>query len=100
MNHKEHLIEQHVLRYQARLSHIDELVERVDRGDNLNDAAQLADELSHIRQEREALLSQINGLKSDYSEAWQQQNIEQSGPMIIWEAVANKLQKLINHTEH
>lgn len=100
MNQKEHLIEQHVLRYQARLNHIDELVERVDNGDNLSDAAQLADELTLIRQEREALLNQIDELKRSCTQEWQEETIEQVGPMIIWEAVANKLQKIITHTKH
>ena len=100
MNQKEHLIEQHILQYQARLSHIDELVDRVDKGDDLNDAAQLSDELCLIRQEREALLSQIKDLKNSSRQEWQSGSIEEAGPMIIWEAVAKKLQKLISRTEH
>ncbi len=100
MNQKEHLIEQHVLQYQARLAHIDELVERVENGNNLNDASELCDELCQIRKERQALIDHINQLKMKTREEWQENTIEEAGPMIIWEAVAKKLERLLRTTRH
>lgn len=100
MNQKEHLIERHILQYQARLHHIDELVDRVEKGDNLRDAAELCDELTQIRIEREALLEDIQALKDKTREEWQENTIEEAGPMIIWEAVAKKLEGLIKRVNH
>jgi len=100
MNQKEHLIEQHILQYQARLHHIDELVDRVEKGDDLHDAAELCDELTQIRIDRKALLEHIQKLKNRTREEWQSNTIEEAGPMIIWEAVAKKLEKLIKRVNH
>ncbi len=100
MNQSEHLLEGKILQYQAHLNHIDKLVERVDREGNLDDAEQLYNALSYIREERELLLALINKLKHNIHTIYLENTRENTHPMIIWEAVANKINGLVNPYDH
>ncbi|MCF6219413.1 MAG: hypothetical protein L3J62_11545 [Gammaproteobacteria bacterium] len=96
MNLPQHLIEAQALKYQAHLVHVTELVERVEQKGALSDAKQLYDALCGIKEERELLLTQIDTLKDHIHKACLNTSQHPPHPIRVWEAVANKLDGLIN----
>ena len=100
MTTKEHLVEQKILEYESRLKHIDELFSLIrEKADNLEDTSEVMVELARIRKDREKLLAHIEELRRQNLEEWQEANIEEAGPMIIWEMVAKKLENLLERIE-
>ena len=100
MTDYESLVEQHVLEHEARRKHFDELLARAERGiGSKPEAEELKDELAALRKEREKLLEHIEQLKQKTHEEWQEETIEEVGPMIVWEAVAKRLEALIERIE-
>jgi len=91
------LTDQHFREYEARLKHIDEMLERASQ--SKKDRSEFDDELNEIRTERAELLNHLNALKKKSQDEWQTDGIENAGPMIIWDAVAKKLEKLIERIE-
>ena len=86
------LAEQHIRKYDALLRHMDELFEQAEAGE---ESTETSAELAALRQEREKLLAHIEELKSKVREEWQEESFEEAGPMIVWEAVAKRLEKLV-----
>jgi len=87
--------------YTSHLKHIDELLERARNGiATASDSAELDAELSKLRQERNNLQHHIEEIKQQSMEEWQVKGIEEAGPMIIWDAVAKKIEGLIERIEH
>jgi len=78
MTNKEHLIEQHILEYESRMRHIDELYQRAHQAagkiDNADEAQSRLDELAAQR----ALLQ---------------------GPMAVWDILAQKLEDFVERHE-
>ena len=91
------LTDQHFKEYEARSKHIDELFERADQ--SMKNRTEFDDELSRVRAERQELLNHLSELKKKSLEEWQTEEIEQSGPMIMWDVVAKKLEKLVERIE-
>ena len=90
------LIERHNSRYQSRLSHLDQLLAVADRRKATNpEPAALDDELATVRREREQLLKDVEQLRKHPNAAYQDESLEEAGPMIIWELVAKRLERLI-----
>lgn len=101
MASREMMIEQTILEHKARLKHFDELLEQAEQGiTNKVESAEFSEELTRLRQEREKLLEHIEQLKSQTREEWQESTIEEAGPMIIWEAVAKRLESLVERIGH
>ena len=75
MTNMNHQIEQHILEYESRLEHLDQMLEQADR---------LADSLGKIPQKDAAELMQ--------------EELAQAGPMGIWDAVAQRLEKVVERT--
>ncbi len=100
MTTRDKLVEQHILEHEARRKHFDEWLERAEKGIGASPAeAELSDELVSLRQEREKLLSHIEELKNKTREEWQEETIEEAGPMILWEAIAKRLESLVERIE-
>ena len=96
MSSREMRIEQTILEHQARLKHFDELLKQAEKGLSAKtEATEFSEELTQLRQERKKLLEHIEQLKSQTREEWQESTIEEAGPMIIWEAVAKRLESLV-----
>jgi len=91
------LTDQHFRENEARLKHIDEMLECASQ--SKKDRLEFDDELNEIRTERAELLNHLNALKKKSQDEWQTDGIENAGPMIIWDAVAKKLEKLIERIE-
>jgi len=93
MSNKEHLVEAHVMKYESHLKHIDELISRADKADIQKQEHQ--SELSSLKQEREKLAGNLEQIKGLSAEAW----AKKGGPMVIWELVAERLEKLVERIE-
>ena len=91
-----HLVEQHILAHESRLQHMDELLERV--GGKTEDQ-EVSAELERLKRERDRLAGRIGELKVKSVEEWQKEELEKAGPMGIWDAVAQQLEKLVERLE-
>lgn len=101
MNSMEHLIEQHVLQYESRLKRFNDLLEKQKKVADLGmkQVAQLSPELEAMMGEREKFHSHLEELRMKSLEHWQEEVIQKSGPMAIWDAVAQQLEKVIESME-
>ena len=89
------LIEQHILQYESRLKHIDELLQRVEKAEDQEQEP----ELKEIKHGREELSSEIEKLKKQPPEYWSKLGLEKAGPMGAWDAVAQRLGKLVERID-
>lgn len=102
MSRIEQLVEQHIREHESRLAHIDELLARAEQGvaGLTKPHDEIDAELVKLRQEREKLVGHIGELRNKTPEEWQEWELEQAGPMIVWEAVAKRLEQLLERIEH
>ena len=81
------LAEQHIAEHESRLKHIDELMQEVEQaGDEASKA-----ELTELKEKQTEMGNYIEELKEKSPE----QLMETAGPMVMWELVAQRLEKLI-----
>ncbi len=100
MTSQNQLIEQHIREYQSRIQHIDELMERAQQGLNEGEAAEESQSaLEEARRNREKLATLYEELKLSSTENWRKEEIIKSGPMGVWDAVAQQLEKLVERFE-
>lgn len=92
-----HLIHQHILEHESRLKHVDELLERAQSGTAHSGDA--AEQLAQAQQARAQLARQIETCKLRPPEQWSEKDFEQTGPMVVWDTVAQKLEKLVERLE-
>ena len=96
MTNIEKMVQIHGSRYEAKLRHIDELLERAGKGlASKGEVTALNNELEELRADREKLMADIEEIKKETREEWQEETIEEAGPMILWEAVAKRLESLV-----
>lgn len=101
MDKTDQLANQHIREHEAKLKHIDELLSRLDeKQEQLSPQSEIEKQLLEVRNEREKLFEHIAELKKKSRDEWQVEEIEQVGPMIIWDAVAKKLEKLVERIGH
>jgi len=92
----EDLVEAHARLHNSRMTHIDELIDQANtKIQSHPDKTLLEQELSELRRQREHLLAHIEALDSETNSQWHKTSLEKSGPMVMWETVASKLEKLI-----
>jgi uncharacterized coiled-coil DUF342 family protein len=92
MTNKEHLVEQHIREYEARIKHIDELMQSADAALSGTAAdSELSEELDSIKQARQQLHSHMEELQHEAEIAWS----EKGGPMVMWDVVAERLEHLM-----
>jgi len=96
----EHLVEQNIIEHESRLKHVDELLDKADQGIESSGLTELDAQLAELRQERDQLASELDDYKKKSTEYAKQANAENLGPMIIWEKVAERLEKLVEHIKH
>ena len=95
-------VEGQMLAYESRQRHMDELLERA--GENLSDAPEhseartLLDRLADQHGRRSAVLDRLKG--RDESD-WSADEIDQLGPMAVWDTLAAELETLVERlTKH
>ena len=99
MTHINELVEQHILQHEARLKHVDELLKRTQKAaQETENEKEVNVELRELEQSREKLFGHIQNLKHS-PEYWTKQALERAGPMGVWDAVAQRLEVLVERTE-
>lgn len=94
------LAEQHIERYQSHLKHIDELLQRSQRGVTSHpEAADIEAQLAKLKTERDRFAEHIDTLKQGSTAEMQKQMIDEAGPMGVWDALAQQLEKLVERIE-
>jgi hypothetical protein len=94
------MAEDHIRAHEARLRHVDELLEHArHRAGALPEYAQARTELDHLIAERDRLALQVDDLRARAAGDWQEHEIEESGLMGIWDALAQQIEKLVERLE-
>ncbi len=94
------LIEQRIKEYDMRLRHVDELLEHVEK----KVPAPLADAetkklLGDIKSERDKLAGWLEKTRRMPLKNWREDEIRAAGPMGIWDAVAQQVERLVERLE-
>jgi hypothetical protein len=89
------MVEQHILAYESRQKHMEELLARARAqvGEEPEHAEARAD-LDRITREHSRLSDELVALKRRAPSDWRAEEIEQAGPMGIWDALAEQLETL------
>lgn len=85
----EQIAEMNIREYEARLKHIDELVEEAEVA--AADDAVVTHGLLELKKEKERINDYIEGLKEKSPKEF----MNTAGPMVIWEILAEKLEHLV-----
>ena len=94
------LIEQHIVEYESHLKHIDEMLSRAHEHVASGAApAEAEKELQELKGEREKLADHLSEMKRKGPEDWEEETFERAGPMGIWDAVARRLEKLVERLD-
>ena len=95
MTATERLVTEHVREYESRLKHIDELFEQAHQAsENLEDDHALKSELNQYAQQRLELAKEAERVKTMSVSDWRKELLKSSGPMAIWDVLAQKLEDL------
>jgi uncharacterized coiled-coil DUF342 family protein len=95
-----HLIEQHIREHDARRQHIDELAEKAhERVAESDEHKEAREQLAALMAERDKLIVRVDEFKLKSLEQWREEEIERSGLMGIWDALAQKLEELVERLE-
>jgi hypothetical protein len=94
------LVEQHIREYESHLKHLDELMQRAEKRIAVSGSGEAEKLLANMKLERDQLSSRIEEFKLKPPEEWTEEEFEKTGPMVIWDTLAQKLEKLIENVEH
>ena len=90
------LAERHIREHEAHLKHIDELMGQVDKTKQaVTDSSEVSAELADLKQERGVLANHLEELRKKSAEEW----AEKGGPMVMWDIVADRLEKLLERVK-
>ncbi|MGD8560242.1 MAG: hypothetical protein PVF34_10650 [Gammaproteobacteria bacterium] len=92
MTNVDKLAERHIREHEARLSHLEDLMERArQEAEKTGSAESVQEELNEIDKERDKMADYVENLKTKSPKEF----METAGPMVMWELVAGRLEKLI-----
>jgi hypothetical protein len=94
------LVEQHILEHESHLKHLDELIERAEEKISKTGGGEAEELLAKMKLERDQLSSRVEEFKLKPPDQWSEEEFEKTGPMVIWDTLAQKLEKLIERIEH
>jgi len=86
MSTLDELVDRHVTEYNARLKHFDEMAEKAEVLEEHHDVSELAELKAHRAQFDDYLYEQKHSPS---------QKLLDSGPMAIWDVIADRLEKLV-----
>lgn len=100
MSQLDHLVEQHILLHESHLKHIDEMLQQAQRHVEAGTAPPEAEtELSALVSERRKLAGQLSEMKRKSPEEMDGELVGKGGPLGLWYAVAQRLEKLIERLD-
>jgi len=94
MSTDEQLVERNILYYEARLKHIDELFEKASKAPGAG-TPEVDKELAELKAERSKLADELAQMQEKSLEEW----AKEGGPMVIWDLLAERLEKLVERLE-
>jgi hypothetical protein len=96
----ERLAEQHIREYEARLDRIDELAARArEAAADHPEHVRVHTELDDLVSQRNQLAVQLGDIRAKAAGEWEHEELVRSGPMAIWDALAQQLEQLIERIE-
>ena len=96
MTNYSEMVEQHILEYESRQKHIEELLARAR--EHVGAGPEHADTQAQIEQlasQHARLSGQLDQLKRKKLRDWQEEEIEEAGGMAVWDVLAQELEKLV-----
>jgi predicted mannosyl-3-phosphoglycerate phosphatase (HAD superfamily) len=94
------MAEQHMLEYEARQKHVGELLERVrEKTTTGAEHSDLRARLEKLEKEQDKLTVRLDEFKLKDPENWRVEEIERSGLMGLWDALAQQAEKLVERLE-
>lgn len=100
MNGIGHLVEQHILEFESRQKHVDELLTHArNTASEAPEHADIRDRLQKLQEEQDRLVVRLDELRLKNLDNWREEEIEKSGLMGIWDALAQQAEKLVERLE-
>ncbi len=100
MTSKEHLIHQHILEYESRQKHLEELYEKAQQAsEHLPDDHEIKQSLQQVAEQKGQLAEKGEEMKTMQVDHWREETIQKAGPMAVWDILAQKLEDLIEKVE-
>jgi len=100
MTTKEHLIEQHIREYESRMKHIDELYDRAHQAvGSADEATDKQVRLKELSAQRALLQQTTDHFRTLPVEHWREETVRNSGPMAVWDILAQKLEDFLERHE-
>ncbi|WP_435628523.1 hypothetical protein [Candidatus Ferrigenium straubiae] len=94
------LAEQRISEYDLRLRHVDELLAQAEKRLNHTPGeADISAELEKLMEERDRLAAWLDETRKRPLENWREDSISSAGPMGIWDAVAQQVERLVERIE-
>jgi len=94
------IAEQHILEYESRQKHVGELLGRAR--EKISTGAEHSDvraRLEELEKEQDMLTVRLDEFKLEHLDNWREEEIEKSGLMGLWDALAQQLEKLTERLE-
>jgi len=92
MTSRDDLVERRILQYEARMKRIDELLAKAKAAAT---KAEAHEELAQLHGEREKLADALEQIKEKSLEEW----AREGGPMVIWDLIAERVERLVERLE-
>ena len=94
------LMRENIMEYESRMKHFDELIVRADKAVGKDpEHEEVRGRLANLKQQRDKFASLLDELRLKSLESWRVDEIEKAGPMGIWDAVGQQLEKLVERIE-
>lgn len=97
MTDLQHLAEQHIREHESRLRHMDELLGRAREG--AASKPEVKAEVEDFAKERDRLAAEVDSLRLRDVKNWDKEELSKAGPMGVWDAIAQALEKLVERLE-
>lgn len=90
------MVEQHVLEFQSRQKHMEELLAQArELAGAEPERADVRSEIERLAKEHDRLSGLLDRLRQKAPGDWQEEQIAYDGPMAVWDIIAQDLEKLI-----
>lgn len=100
MKNVSQMAEQHLREYESRQKHIDELLEELrERTADAPEHSDIHARLEVLEQERDRLIVRLDEFRLRNLENWREEEIEKSGLMGLWDALAQQIESLTERLE-
>lgn len=93
------LVQKNFFQYESSRKHVDDMTpgatENCSEAPKVNEAARACAPTEHGK-----LFSGLDTYQQRRPEQWGEGEFEKIGPMVVWETVAQQLERLLEHLEH